>query len=144
MRKRRVNVTLDGDLVDLHKLKSNVPLSTDINNYLKESLLVCDELEDVNSQIEKCEKKLNILRPKQARLEQLKVQEINNRNNYAACHDTLVRMSEANDGVIGKNQLRLMADTRKLDYNQLVEYCLENEFSLVEVAQPGGKKHSWK
>ena len=144
MRKRRVNVTLDGDLVDLHKLKSNVPLSTDINNYLQESLLASDELEEVNSKIELYETKLRMLRPKQARLEQLKIQEINNQNNYAACHDTLLRMCEAKGGVIGKNQLRGLADVRKLDYNRLVEYCLENDFSIVETAQPGGKKHSWR
>ena len=36
MSKRKVTVTLDEDLVDLHKIKSIIPLSTDLNNYLKE------------------------------------------------------------------------------------------------------------
>ena len=91
MSKKKVTVTLDHELVDLHKLKSPVPLSTDLNNYLKESLLCADELEEVTNQIERLEKKLGMLRPKQARLEQLKVIKINNSNDISACHDTLVR-----------------------------------------------------
>ena len=47
MVKRRVCVTLDGELVDLHKWKSPVCLSTDLNNFLRESLLSADELKDV-------------------------------------------------------------------------------------------------
>lgn len=134
MVKKRYCVTLDEELVDLHKIKSLLPLSTEINNYLQESLMVADELEEVSSQIEKCEKKLQILRPKLARLEQLKINEVNNQNNYALVHDTLVRMQEAN-GCIGKNQLRLLAENRKLNYKGLVEYCLEHsdEFKIVEI-----------
>lgn len=134
--KKRVTVTLDEELVDLHKIKSVVPLSTDLNNYLKESLLVADELEEVNKQIEKHEKSLNILRPKQARLEQMKVIEANNRNNYEAVYDTLVRMEDAN-GCIGLNQLRLVAEVRKVDYEGLVRYCEDHDFKLVKMLQPG-------
>ena len=135
MAKKRYCVTLDEELVDLHKIKSLLPLSTEINNYLQESLMVADELEEVSSEIEKCEKKLQLLRPKLARLEQLKINEVNNQNNYALVHDTLVRMQEAN-GCIGKNQLRLLADNRKLNYQGLLEYCLEHsdEFKIVEIA----------
>lgn len=134
--KKRVTVTLDEELVDLHKIKSVVPLSTDLNNYLKESLLVADELEEVNKQIEKHEKSLNILRPKQARLEQMKIIEANNRNNYEAVYDTLVRMEDAN-GCIGLNQLRLVAEVRKVDYEGLVRYCEDHDFKLVKMLQPG-------
>ncbi|MBO7444718.1 MAG: hypothetical protein J6T69_07880 [Methanobrevibacter sp.] len=143
MSKKKVTITLDQELVDLHKLKSPVPLSTDLNNYLKESLLCADELEEVNKQIERLEKKLGMLRPKQARLEQLKVIKINNSNDISACHDTLVRMQEANDGVIGKNQLVLLADYREINYDDLVDYCLENGFNLIEISQPGTKKHKF-
>ena len=143
MSKKKVTITLDQELVDLHKLKSPVPLSTDLNNYLKESLLCADELEEVNKQIERLEKKLGILRPKQARLEQLKVIKINNSNDISACHDTLVRMQEANDGVIGKNQLVLLADYREINYDDLVDYCLDNGFNLVEISQAGVKKHKF-
>lgn len=143
MSKKKVTITLDQELVDLHKLKSPVPLSTDLNNYLKESLLCADELEEVNKQIERLEKKLGMLRPKQARLEQLKVIKINNSNDISACHDTLVRMQKANDGVIGKNQLVLLADYREINYDDLVDYCLENGFNLVEISQPGTKKHKF-
>ena len=143
MSKKKVTITLDQELVDLHKLKSPVPLSTDLNNYLKESLLCADELEEVNKQIERLERKLGMLRPKQARLEQLKVIKINNSNDISACHDTLVRMQEANDGVIGKNQLVLLADYRELNYDSLVDYCLDNGFTLVEISQPGTKKHKF-
>ena len=143
MSKKKVTITLDRELVDLHKLKSPVPLSTDLNNYLKESLLCADELEEVNKQIERLEKKLGMLRPKQARLEQLKVIKINNSNDISACHDTLVRMQEANEGVIGKNQLVLLADYRELNYDDLVDYCLDNGFNLVEISQPGTKKHKF-
>lgn len=136
MSKKRVTVTLDEELVDLHKIKSVVPLSTDLNNYLKESLLVADELEEVNKQIEKHEKSLNILRPKQARLEQMKIIEANNRNNYEAVYDTLVRMEDAN-GCIGLNQLRLVAEVRKVDYEGLVRYCEDHDFKLVKMLQPG-------
>ena len=134
--KKRVTVTLDEELVDLHKIKSVVPLSTDLNNYLKESLLVADELEEVNKQIEKHEKSLNILRPKQARLEQMKIIEANNRNNYEVVYDTLVRMEDAN-GCIGLNQLRLVAEVRKVDYEGLVRYCEDHDFKLVKMLQPG-------
>lgn len=134
--KKRVTVTLDEELVDLHKIKSVVPLSTDLNNYLKESLLVADELEEVNKQIEKHEKSLNILRPKQARLEQMKIIEANNRNNYEAVYDTLVRMEDTN-GCIGLNQLRLVAEVRKVDYEGLVRYCEDHDFKLVKMLQPG-------
>ena len=136
MSKKRVTVTLDEELVDLHKIKSVVPLSTDLNNYLKESLLVADELEEVNKQIEKHEKSLNILRPKQARLEQMKIIEANNRNSYEAVYDTLVRMEDAN-GCIGLNQLRLVAEVRKVDYEGLVRYCEDHDFKLVKMLQPG-------
>ena len=136
MSKKRVTVTLDEELVDLHKIKSVVPLSTDLNNYLKESLLVADELEEVNKQIEKHEKSLNILRPKQARLEQMKIIEANNRNNYEAVYDTLVSMEDAN-GCIGLNQLRLVAEVRKVDYEGLVRYCEDHDFKLVKMLQPG-------
>lgn len=134
--KKRVTVTLDEELVDLHKIKSVVPLSTDLNNYLKESLLVADELEEVNKQIEKHEKSLNILRPKQARLEQMKIIEANNRNNYEVVYDTLVRMEDTN-GCIGLNQLRLVAEVRKVDYEGLVRYCEDHDFKLVKMLQPG-------
>ena len=135
MTKKRYCLTLDSELVDLHRLKSLLPLSTDVNNYLQESLMVADELESVSSEIERCEKKLQMLRPKLARLEQIKINEVNNQNNYALVHDTLVRMQEAN-GCIGKNQIRLLADNRKLNYKGLVEYCLEHsdEFKLVDIA----------
>ena len=145
MSKRKVTVTLDEDLVDLHKIKSIIPLSTDLNNYLKESLMVSDELEEVNKQIEKHEKSLNILRPKQARLEQLKVIEANNQNNYEAVYDTLVRMEESNGGFIGRNQLRLVAEVRKVDYDGLVQYCLDHDFEVVNVAGNDVKKHAnWR
>ena len=145
MSKRKVTVTLDEDLVDLHKIKSIIPLSTDLNNYLKESLMVADELEEVNKQIEKHEKSLNILRPKQARLEQLKVIEANNQNNYEAVYDTLVRMEESNGGFIGRNQLRLVAEVRKVDYDGLVQYCLDHDFEVVNVAGNDVKKHAnWR
>ena len=145
MSKKRVTVTLDEDLVDLHKIKSVVPLSTDLNNYLKESLLTADELETVNKQIEKYEQKLRILKPRQARLEQLKVIAINNQNTYEALYDTLVRMEEANGGFIGKNQLKLMADARKVDYDGLYQYVLDHDFEVVELAQTGIKKHAnWR
>lgn len=143
MGKKKVTITLDEELVDLHKLKSPVPLSTDLNNYLKESLLCADELEEVNKQIERLEKKLGMLRPKQARLEQLKVIKINNKNDISACHDTLVRMQEANDGMIGKNQLVLLADYREIEYDDLLDYCLDEGFNLVEICQPGTKKHKF-
>lgn len=143
MSKKKVTITLDEELVDLHKLKSPVPLSTDLNNYLKESLLCADELEEVNKQIERLEKKLGMLRPKQARLEQLKVIKINNKNDISACHDTLVRMQEANDGMIGKNQLVLLADYREIEYDDLLDYCLDEGFNLVEICQPGTKKHKF-
>lgn len=133
MSKKRYCLTLDSELVDLHKIKSLLPLSTEINNYLQESLMVADELEEVSSEIERCEKKLQILRPKLARLEQLKINEVNNQNNFALVHDTLVRMQEAN-GCIGKNQIRLLAETRKLNFQGLLEYCLEcSEFKVVEM-----------
>ena len=132
MSKRRVCLSLDGELVDLHKLKSLIPLSTDVNNYLQESLLVADELEEVSSQIEKCEKKLQILRPKLARLEQMRINEVNNQNNYALVYDTLVRMQEAND-CIGKNQLRLLAEHRKLSYDGLLSYAESEGFNIVDV-----------
>ena len=134
MVKKRYCVTLDSELVDLHKIKSLLPLSTEINNYLQESLMVADELEEVSSEIEKCEKKLQILRPKLARLEQIRINEIQNQNNYGLVHDTLLRMQEAN-GCIGKNQLRLLAENRKLNYQGLLEYCLEHsdEFKIVDV-----------
>lgn len=143
MGKKKVTITLDEELVDLHKLKSPVPLSTDLNNYLKESLLCADELEEVNKQIERLEKKLGMLRPKQARLEQLKVIKINNKNDISACHDTLVRMQEANDGMIGKNQLVLLADYREIEYDDLLDYCLDEGFKVVEICQPGTKKHKF-
>ena len=145
MTKKRVTVTLDEELVDLHKIKSPVPLSTDLNNYLQESLLTADELETVNKQIEKYEKKLRVLKPRQARLEQLKVIAINNQNNYEALYDTLVRMEEANGGFIGKNQLRLMAEVRKVDYNGLYQFVLDHDFEVVEIAQPGTNNHkNWR
>ena len=135
MSKKRYCVTLDSELVELHKLKSLLPLSTEINNYLQESLMVADELEEVSSEIEKCEKKLSILRPKLARLEQLKINEIKNQNNYALVHDTLVRMQETND-CIGKNQLRLLAQHRGINYDGLLEYCFKEGFKIVEVNYP--------
>lgn len=123
---------MDGELVDLHRLKSPIPLSTDVNNYLRESLLTADELDEVNEQIARLENKLAILRPQQARLEQLKIQNIANANNYATCYDTLVRMQEAND-CIGKNQIRLLADHRGMDYAGLLEYAESEGFRIVEV-----------
>lgn len=126
-------MTLDGELVDLHRLKSAVPLSTDVNNYLRESLLTADELEEVEEQIARLENKLAILRPKLARLEQLKMNEINNQNNYSLCYDTLVRMQEAN-GCIGKNQIRLLADHRKMNYQGLLDYAEREGFKIVDVA----------
>lgn len=131
-KKRRCCLTLDRDLVDLHRLKSPVPLSTDVNNYLRESLLSADELDEVNEQIARLESKLAILRPKQARLEQLKMNEINNQNNYATCHDTLVRMQEAND-CIGRNQIRLLAEHRRMNYEGLLDYCMREGFKIVDV-----------
>ena len=143
MSKKRVCLTLDAELVDLHKIKSLLPLSTDVNNYLQESLLVADELEEVTSEIERCERKLQVLRPKLARLEQLKINEVNNQNNYALVHDTLVRMQEAND-CIGKNQLRLLAEHRKLDYDGLLEYCFKQGFKIVDVNNQETKKEKRK
>ncbi len=139
MVKRRVCVTLDGELVDLHKWKSPVCLSTDLNNFLRESLLSADELKDVESQILKYEKKLLALRSKQARLEQEKVVERNNRNNYALVHDTLVRMQETNE-CIGINQLRLLAEHRQIDFDGLLEYCEEQDFKIVEIQNGETKK----
>ena len=118
--------------MDLHRLKSPVPLSTDVNNYLRESLLSADELDEVNEQIARLESKLAILRPKQARLEQLKMNEINNQNNYATCHDTLVHMQEAND-CIGRNQIRLLAEHRRMNYEGLLEYAEREGFRIVDL-----------
>lgn len=139
-KKRRVTVTLDGELVDLHKLKSTVPLSTDLNNYLQESLLCADELEEVNNQMERLQKKWNMLKSKQARLEQIKMMNVKNKNDVAACYDTLVHMEEANDGCIGKNQLHNLAEVKKLDFDDLYEFCMEKDFNIVEVAEPDVKK----
>lgn len=138
MSKKRVCITLDAELIDLHKLKSLLPLSTDVNNYLRESLLVADEIGEVTSEIERCEKKLQILRPKLARLEQLKMNEVANQNNYALVYDTLSRMQKANN-CIGKNQIRLLADHRKLDYQGLLEYSIKEGFKIVEVNNQEGR-----
>ncbi|WP_407462830.1 hypothetical protein [Methanobrevibacter sp.] len=143
MAKRKCTVTLDAELVDLHKLKSSVPLSTDLNNYLQESLLVADELDEVNKQIERHEKKLQALRPKQARLEQIKINEINNKNNYALLYDTLERMQNAND-CIGKNQIRLLAEHRNVDFDGLLAYAEEEGFKIVEVSNGETRKQKQK
>ena len=66
----------------------------------------------------------------------MKVIEANNRNNYEAVYDTLVRMEDAN-GCIGLNQLRLVAEVRKVDYEGLVRYCEDHDFKLVKMLQPG-------
>ena len=131
MVKRRCCLTLDGELVDLHRLKSPVPLSTDVNNYLRESLLTADELEEVEEEIARLENKLAILRPKLARLEQLKINEIANANNYATAYDTLARMQERN-GCIGKNQLRLLAENRNMYYEGLLDYAEREGFKIVD------------
>ena len=128
-KKRRVTVTLDGELVDLHKLKSPVPLSTDLNNYLQESLLCADELEEVNNQMERLQKKWNMLKSKQARLEQIKMMNVKNKNDVAACYDTLVHMEEANDGCIGKNQLHNLAEVKKLVSSYPNAFMLNNWIS---------------
>lgn len=134
---------MDGDLVDLHHLKSPVPLSTDVNNYLRESLLTADELENVNEQIAILENKLAILRPKQARLEQLKMNEINNANNFATCYETLVHMQEAND-CIGKNQIRLLSEHRGMDYHGLLNYAEKEGFKIVDVNNQETRKQKRK
>ena len=143
MVKIRVNMTLDKELVDLHKLKSSVPLSTDVNNYLHESLLLVDDLEEVNDQIQKYETKLKALYPQQARLEQLKINKIANRNNFALLHDTLERMQEAN-GCIGKTQLRVLAEHRGVNFEGLYEYAEDEGFKIVDVNSQDVRKQKKK
>ena len=140
MSKVRKNVTLDEELVDLAAVKLTVPLSTFFNNTLKEHLMTSDELSEVKKEIQEHEASLNVLRPQEARLEQLKVLAINNRNIFAGCHDTLVRMSEVNGGFIGQNQLRIFADNKDLDFKALLKYYKDEGFKITKLADNSTRK----
>lgn len=138
MAKIRKNITLDKELVELADLTLTIPLSTFFNNVLIEHFKTSDELEEVKGEIRKHEAALSVLRPKECRLEQQKMIDINNRNLYSSVRETLGNMQEAN-GVIGKNQIVGLAKARELDPEGLLKYCEDEGFKIVDYFDPEPK-----
>ena len=135
MAKVRKNITLDEELVELAEINLTIPLSTFLNNVLIEHFKTSDELEEVKKEIRHHEASLSVLRPKECRLEQQKMIEINNRNLYSSVHETLVNMQEAN-GCIGKNQIRGLARIKELNFEGLLKYCEDEGFKVVDYFNP--------
>lgn len=135
MAKVRKNITLDEELVELAELNLTIPLSTFLNNVLIEHFKTSDELEEVKKEIRHHEASLSVLRPKECRLEQQKMIEINNRNLYSSVHETLVNMQEAN-GKIGKNQIRGLARIKESNFEGLLKYCEDEGFKVVDYFNP--------
>ena len=135
MAKVRKNITLDEELVELAEINLTIPLSTFLNNVLIEHFKTSDELDEVKKEIRHHEASLSVLRPKECRLEQQKMIEINNRNLYSSVHETLVNMQEAN-GCIGKNQIRALANIKEMNFEGLLKYCEEEGFKIVDYFNP--------
>ena len=138
MVKVRKNITLDKELVELAEINLTIPLSTFLNNVLIEHFKTSDELDEVKKEIRHHEASLSVLRPKECRLEQQKMIEINNRNLYSSVHETLVNMQEAN-GKIGKNQITALAKTKDLNPEGLLKYCEDEGFDIVDYFNPEPK-----
>lgn len=135
MAKIRKQITLDKDLVELFLINFDIPLSTYLNNCLKEEFKTADELSKVKKAIREHEAALNILRPKECRLEKRKAQGITKQTNFAEAMHSIENIIN-NLGVIGELQIKNIANFRELDENNLLDHCRELGLNIVKSSEP--------
>lgn len=148
MNKKRVHITLDGDLIECAKTKLGMPLSTFLNIALAEELNASNEIEEVKKEIQETESHLTFLQSRLCRLEKDKAIEIDKNKSIELAFETLTRIHNAH-GKVGENQIRNIAGNYKdkVTFADLKNKCIESDFNVVKAFEPdkigvGGKNGS--
>lgn len=135
MTKVRKCISIDEDLDSLAKIKLGMPLSTFINNVLKETLNSPEDLSEIEDKISFYEKTIAGLRVKRCKLEKEKRLQLDEESNYGKCMITINRIHD-HHGMVGENQILNVASNYGLDHEKLIVYCRELGLNVVKGFEP--------
>lgn len=135
MSKVRKNVTIDKELCELATIKLGMPLSTFINNTLKEALGATDEMQELRKEIYQYETTLYALRAKLCKLQHDEAMKRDHDREYEKCMGTIHRIHEAH-GMVGENQIKNVAGYNGIDKDAFLEFCKSKSLNIVNYLEP--------
>lgn len=135
MSKVRKNVTIDKELCELAATKLGMPLSTFINNTLKEALGATDETQELRKEIYQLETTLYALRSKLCKLQHEEAMKMTKEKEYEKCMGTIYNIHETHD-MVGKNQIKNVANFNKLNEEAFLEFCKSKGLNIVNYFEP--------
>ena len=143
MRKRKVTVTLDGNLVDSARTKLGMPLSTFLNIALAEEVNASNEIDEVKKEISEVESHLTFLHSKLCRLEKDKAQAIDMKKGLELAFETLTRIHNKH-GKVGENQIHNVAGNyQDVTFEDLKKKCDESGYVVVRGFEPIKEGRGW-
>ena len=130
MVKIRRNISVDRDVWELAKIKISEPLSCYIQKQLEIACNLSDDKLEIERSLYEKEQEIIALRSQLIKIE--REEQLKREANYDMdrCVPTLTRIHEK-CGVIGENQICMVARAHEVDCDDLINFCKVKGFNIV-------------